>query len=54
MAKENGAVVDYIEVVDPDTLESLDSEVDGPGLVALSAKFGTTRLIDNTVLIPGK
>ena len=38
--------VDYAEVVDPDTLESL-AELPSQALVAVAAWVGTTRLIDN-------
>ncbi|MFO0972182.1 MAG: pantoate--beta-alanine ligase [Phycisphaerae bacterium] len=38
--------VDYIAVVDPQTLEARDP-VEGPVLLALAVRIGTTRLIDN-------
>ncbi len=41
------ARVDYVEAVDPETLEPV-AEVRGEVLIALAAYFGTTRLIDNT------
>lgn len=40
---------DYVTVSDPDTLEELD-RIDGRALVALAARVGNTRLIDNIVL----
>ncbi len=40
---------DYVTVSDPDTLEELD-QIDGAALVALAARVGNTRLIDNTLL----
>lgn len=40
---------EYIELVDPMTLKSLDTVTD-EGLLALAARLGSTRLIDNTVL----
>ena len=43
--------LDYLEIVDPDTLDPLD-EISRPALVAVAAYVGSTRLIDNTVLIP--
>ena len=43
------AKVDYIEVVDAETLEPV-AEVERPALVAMAVFFGGTRLIDNTVL----
>jgi pantoate--beta-alanine ligase len=48
--KEPTVVVDYIEIVDPLTLEPIDGQVNEPALVAVAGKIGTTRLIDNTVL----
>jgi len=44
-----GAVIDYIEIVDPDTLKPLDTLTPG-AVMALAVKFGRTRLIDNMVI----
>jgi pantoate--beta-alanine ligase len=41
-----GAVLDYVAVVDADTLQALD-RLQGEVLLALAVKFGATRLIDN-------
>ena len=49
-AQEKEVVVDYIEIVDPDTLEPRGTDVTGGELVAVAAKVGGTRLIDNIVL----
>jgi len=38
--------IDYVAVVDPDTLEPV-SELAGPAIALIAAKVGTTRLIDN-------
>lgn len=46
IASADGAGIDYIEIVDADTLESLE-ELRGQVLIALAVKFGGTRLIDN-------
>jgi pantoate--beta-alanine ligase len=43
------AVVDYIAVCDPETLEPVD-KITKPVLMALAVKIGNTRLIDNMVL----
>ena len=43
--------VEYVEVVDADTLSPATS-LDRPALVALAARVGKVRLIDNTVLHP--
>ncbi len=43
--------VDYVTVSDAETLEELD-RITGRALVALAARIGTTRLIDNVVLEP--
>jgi pantoate--beta-alanine ligase len=43
------AEVDYVSVADAGTLRELD-RVDGPALLSLAARFGTTRLIDNEPL----
>lgn len=42
--------IDYVAVVDPETLEPLDGPVPDRALVAVAAHIGTTRLIDNMVL----
>jgi len=46
---EKNAVIDYVEVVNADTLENVD-EIKGRVLVALAVKFGSTRLIDNVIV----
>ncbi|MFC7619637.1 pantoate--beta-alanine ligase [Microlunatus sp. GCM10028923] len=43
-------VLDYAEVVDPDTFAVLDDEDSGPALLAAAAMVGGTRLIDNVEL----
>ena len=42
--------VDYVRVVDADTLEKLDKLDDRPVLIAVAAYVGKTRLIDNITL----
>jgi pantoate--beta-alanine ligase len=44
-----GAAVDYVAVVDADTLCPVE-RVLGPALLAVAVRFGTTRLIDNAVI----
>jgi pantoate--beta-alanine ligase len=43
------AVVEYVSVADGATLRELET-VDGPALLSLAVRFGTTRLIDNEPL----
>ncbi len=43
--------IDYIEIVDPRTLETVD-EVRSEVLIAVAARFGDTRLIDNALVDP--
>nr|WP_323252807.1 bifunctional pantoate--beta-alanine ligase/(d)CMP kinase [Spirulina sp. CCNP1310] len=43
------AVVDYVELVDPEQLTPLE-EVKTAGLLAIAVRFGFTRLIDNITL----
>ncbi len=45
--------VDYISIVDPDTLQPVE-QVAGPVLVALAVRFGHTRLIDNLTIDPAQ
>src|SRR5580700_5118121 len=49
LQEEPAAQVDYCRIVDPNTLEDVDHVGDG-ALVALAARVGTTRLIDNLLL----
>jgi pantoate--beta-alanine ligase len=49
LASEPGVTVDYFEIVDPDTLDGVES-VSRRALVAVAAVVGGTRLIDNVVL----
>jgi len=48
-AEETDVRVDYIAVVNPDTLENVPDVKNG-ALVAVAAFVGTTRLIDNVVI----
>jgi pantoate--beta-alanine ligase len=47
---ESRVRVDYVSVVDAETLEKVDKLDDRPTLIAVAAYVGKTRLIDNTVL----
>lgn len=49
IAEEPGARLDYLEIVDPNTLEPV-ADVRKGALVAVAAWIGKTRLIDNLVL----
>ena len=40
------AAVEYVSVADGETLRELTT-VDGPALLSLAVRFGSTRLIDN-------
>ena len=44
-----GAVIDYVEIVHPDTLECID-HIKTKAIMALAVKIGNTRLIDNMEL----
>jgi pantoate--beta-alanine ligase len=50
-AREPQVVLDYFEIVDPDTLDPV-KRISQKTLVAVAAYAGSTRLIDNTVLNP--
>ena len=51
LSAEPLAAVDYVSVADGTTLAELD-RVEGPALLSLAVRFGTTRLIDNELLEP--
>jgi pantoate--beta-alanine ligase len=46
-----GAEPDYVALVDPETFEPLE-RLSAPGLLALAARVGEVRLIDNALLSP--
>ncbi len=46
--------VDYVSVVDAETLEKLDKLDERPLLIAVAAYVGKTRLIDNAMLNKAK
>jgi len=46
------AVLDYVGVCDPETLEPLE-KIEDRAVAVVAASFGTTRLIDNALLEPG-
>ena len=49
LAEEPLANADYVSVADTGTLVELD-RVDGPALLSMAVRFGSTRLIDNELL----
>jgi len=49
LASKDGIDIEYVAVCDPETFHPLE-EVDERALLAIAAKVGKTRLIDNTVL----
>ncbi len=46
--------VDYYTLLDPDSLDVLDThaELRGPAILVVAARYGATRLLDNAVLGP--
>jgi pantoate--beta-alanine ligase len=52
LGKESGVTVEYIAVVDPEALAPVKT-ADETTVVALAARIGSTRLIDNIVLAQG-
>ena len=51
-AREPAVRLEYLEMVDPETLEPV-TDISGGALIALAAHVGNTRLIDN-VMIPSQ
>ncbi len=47
------AHLDYVEIVDEQTLQPIDGRLERPARLALAVRFGQTRLIDNGPLVPG-
>ena len=50
LVREPLALVDYLVLVHPESLEQVPEWYRGPALLAVAAKVGTTRLIDNQPL----
>lgn len=48
--EEAGGVVDYVEALDPDTMEPIPDGAVRPVLYAVACVFGKTRLIDNMTI----
>lgn len=46
LSQESLAVIDYVEIVDTQTLRALP-HIEGSALIAMAVRFGKTRLIDN-------
>jgi pantoate--beta-alanine ligase len=53
LAAEPGCRVDYLALVHPDTLDDVAEWYRGEALLAVAAKVGPTRLIDNLPLVVG-
>ena len=51
LAREPHVALDYLEIVDPDTLDPVE-RISQTTLVAVAAYIGSTRLIDNIVIDP--
>lgn len=51
IASEPLARIDYVDVVDDETLQSVTA-IERPAMLALAVWFGNARLIDNVVLTP--
>jgi len=49
LAKIPGSKIDYIEVVDPETLEPMQ-KIRRPAILAAAVRIGKTRLIDNIII----
>jgi pantoate--beta-alanine ligase len=47
-------LVDYLVLVDPESLEDVPEWYRGPALLAVAAKVATTRLIDNSLISVGQ
>ena len=52
LAREQAVMVDYIAVADPERLAPVDA-ADAGSIIAIAARVGNTRLIDNIVLAEG-
>lgn len=46
----SSVLVEYIELVEPNTLMLIEEKIQEEGMLAIAARLGSTRLIDNTIL----
>ena len=53
LAEQPAVKLDYFEIVDPDTLDPVP-DISGGALIAVAAYVGSTRLIDNLLLLQEK
>jgi pantoate--beta-alanine ligase len=53
LVREPLALVDYLVLVHPDTLDDVPEWYRGDAVLLVAARIGRTRLIDNTPLIVG-
>jgi pantoate ligase / CMP/dCMP kinase len=53
LTKMDALAPEYIEVIHPNTMQSLE-QIQDTGLLAIAARIGTTRLIDNVLLTTRK
>jgi len=44
--------IDYVAIVDPESFHAVDPVGPRGAVIALAARFGTTRLIDNAIIVP--
>jgi pantoate--beta-alanine ligase len=51
LLQEKGLSIDYIEIVDPETLAPF-TVISGEIVILVAVRLGRTRLIDNIVLLP--
>lgn len=50
VSRTDSVQLDYIGIVDPDSFHPIEGEIGTRALIALAARVGSTRLIDNTIL----
>lgn len=49
--RQTAAAIDYISVAEPDTMDEL-TMADSGAILSVAARFGSTRLLDNVILLP--
>jgi pantoate ligase/cytidylate kinase len=50
VAMFSSVLVEYIELVEPNTLMLIEEKIEEEGMLAIAARLGSTRLIDNIIL----
>ena len=52
--RDGGGEVDYVQAMEPESLTPYVGVLDSPCVIAVAAKFGSVRLLDNVEIMCGE